>query len=85
MMVRIKISLDLERHALARARAASLGISLAEYVRRLIDRDVAERPDETDRSVVFDLGTSEGTDVATQRALMIGKATGAGKRRAGMP
>ena len=85
MMVRTEISLDLERHALARARAASLGISLAEYVRRLIDRDVAERPDETDRSVVFDLGTSEGTDIATQRAQMIGKATGAGKRRAGMP
>ena len=80
MMVRTQISLDSERHALARARAAALGISLAEYVRRLIDRDVAERPGKADRSVVFDLGTSEGTDIASQKARMIGEATGGGKR-----
>ena len=85
MMVRTQISLDLKRHALARARAAALGVSLAEYVRRLIGRDVAERPDETDRSVVFDLGTSGGTDIASQKARMIGEATGAGKGRAGTP
>ena len=85
MMVRTQISLDSKRHALARARAAALGISLAEYVRRLIDRDVAELPDKADRSVVFDLGTSGGTDIASQEARMIGEATGARKRRAGTP
>ena len=85
MMVRTQISLAPKRHALARARAAALGISLAEYVRRLIDRDVAERRGEADCSVVFDLGTSGGTDVASQKARMIGEATGARKRRARTP
>ena len=85
MMVRTQISLDLKRHALARARAAALGISLAEYVCRLIDRDVAEWPGKVDRSVVFDLGTSEGTDIASQKARMIGEATCAGKGCASTP
>ena len=81
MMVRTQISLDSERHAEARARAAAHGISLAEYVRRLVDRDLAELPRGADRSVVFDLGTSRGTDIAAQKAQMIGEATAAGKRR----
>ena len=81
MMVRTQISLDSERHAGVRARAAALGISLAEYMRRLVDQDLAERPRGTDRSVVFDLGTSRGTDIASEKARMIGEATSAGKRR----
>ena len=81
MMVRTQISLDSERHAQVRARAAALGVSLAEYMRRLVDQDLAERPLGTDRSVVFDLGTSQGTDIASGKAHMIGEATGAGKRR----
>ena len=81
MMVKTQISLDSERHAQARTRAAALGVSLAEYVRRLVDRDLAGRPRGADRSVVFDLGTSRGTDIASQKARMIGEATAAGKRR----
>ena len=81
MMIRTQISLDSERHAQVRARAAALGISLAEYMRRLVDRDFAEQPRGADRSVVFDLGTSRGTDIASQKAQMIGEATGAAKRR----
>ena len=81
MMVRTQISLDPELHAQARARAAALGISLAEYVRRLVERDLAQRPGTADRSVVFDLGASGGTDIASQKARMIGEATGAGKGR----
>ena len=81
MMVRTQISLDPERHAQVRARAAALGISLAEYMRRLVDQDLAERPRGADRSVVFDLGSSRGTDIASDKARMIGEATGAGKRR----
>lgn len=85
MMVRTQISLESERHAEARARAAAHGISLAEYVRRLVDRDLAERPRGADRSVVFDLGTSRGTDIASDKARMIAEATGAAKRRGGTP
>ena len=80
-MVRTRISLDPERHAQAQARAAAQGISLAEYVRRLIDRDLAEQARAVDRSVVFDLGTSRRTDIASNKARMIGEATAAGKRR----
>ena len=81
MMVRTQISLDSEQHARVRARAAALGVSLAEYVRRLVDQDLAGRPRGADRSVVFDLGKSRGTDIASEKARMIGEATGSGKRR----
>ena len=80
-MVRTQVSLDSERHAQARARAAARGISLAEYVRRLVERDLAEQPRGADRSAIFDLGTSRGTDIASDKADMIGEATGTGKRR----
>ena len=83
MMVRTQISLDSERHAQVRARAATLGVSLAEYMRRLVDRDLAERPRGADRSIVFDLGASRGTDIASEKARMIGEATGAEMRRHG--
>ena len=80
MMVRTQISLDPERHAQARARAAELGVSLAEYVRRLVDRDLSEGPRGVDRSAVFDLGTSQGTDIASEKAGMIGEASAAAAR-----
>ncbi len=81
MMVRTQISLDSELHTRVRARADALGISLAEYMRQLVDRDLAASPRSVDRSIVFDLGTSEGTDIASEKARMIGEAIGAGKRR----
>ena len=84
-MVRTQISLDAELHARTRARAAALGVSLAEYIRRLVDQDLAAPPRSADRSVVFDLGTSLGTDVAADKRRMIGEATGAGKRRRSAP
>ena len=52
-------------------------------MRRLVDRDLAERPREADRSIVFDLGASRGTDIASEKARMIGEATGAEMRRHG--
>lgn len=77
MMVRTQISLDSERHAQARARAAELGVSLAEYVRRLVDRDVARPPRTVDRSVVFDLGGGPPTDIAVHKDRMIAEAVAA--------
>ena len=52
-------------------------MSLAEYVRRLVDRDLSEGSREADRSAVFDLGTSQGTDIASEKTRMIGEATAA--------
>lgn len=81
MMVRTQISLDAERHAQVRARAAALGVSLAEYLRRLVDRDLAESPRHVDRSIVFDLGASKGADISSNKDRMIAEATGSRKRR----
>lgn len=79
-MVRTQISLDSESHTKLRARAAALGISIAEYMRRLVDQDLARTPARScDRSIVFDLGTSKGADVASEKDQMIGAATGADK------
>jgi hypothetical protein len=71
MMVRTQISLDSERHAQARARAAELGVSLAEYIRRLVNRDVARPPRSVDRSIVFDLGGGIPTDITRDKDRMI--------------
>ena len=81
MMVRTQISLNSELHTRVRARAAALGVSLAEYMRRLVDNDLAESPRSIDRSIVFDLGTSGTSDIASKKDRMIGEATAAGKLR----
>jgi len=64
MMARTQITLPPEEHVRARRRAAALGISLAEYVRRLVARDLAKPPRKGKPSAVFDLGDSGGADVA---------------------
>ena len=81
MMIRTQISLDSERHAQARARAAELGISLAEYVRQLVDRDVGRSPRVVDRSVVFDLGGGSPTDIASGKDRMTAEAIAASFKR----
>ena len=80
MMVRTQISLNSELHKKVRARAAALGISIAEYMRRLVGQDLAGTLSRScDRSIIFDLGTSKGADVASEKDQMIGVATGAEK------
>ncbi|MCB9373876.1 MAG: hypothetical protein H6518_14040, partial [Microthrixaceae bacterium] len=39
--MRTQIALEATQHARAKQKAASLGITLAEYIRRLVDRDLA--------------------------------------------
>ena len=80
MMVRTQISLDSEMHTQARKRAAKLGISLAEYIRRLVEQDLTKSARTVDRSIIFDLGGSKGTDIASEKDRMIGEAIVAGKR-----
>ena len=59
-----------------------MGISLAEYVRRLVDRDLGEveRP-AADISVLFGLGDSGGSDIANHKDEYIGEAFEAMRRR----
>ena len=73
-MTRTQLSFEREMLRRARTRANQLGISLAEYVRRLVARDLGERPSQGDPSAVFDLGRSRGSDVGRQKDRMLADA-----------
>jgi len=75
-MTRTQLSFDREMLRNARTRAGELGISLAEYVRRLVARDLGQRSRPSDPSLVFDLGGSGGSDVAAEKDAMLAKAFG---------
>ena len=76
MMVRTQITLDSELQVQARQRASELGVSLAEYVRRLVARDVTrpELEQKPDISCIFNLGSSDGQDIAGNKDAMIAEA-----------
>jgi hypothetical protein len=67
--------MDVETQRRAQARAADLGISFAEYVRRLVERDLGTTKPKVDISVIFDL-VKDGppTDIANDKDKMIGEA-----------
>jgi hypothetical protein len=75
MMVRTQIALEAEDHRRAKRRAAEMNVSLAEYVRRIVHRDLGagERP-KADISAIFDLGHSGGSDIAKHKDEYIGEA-----------
>ena len=79
MMARTQITMEPEIQRRVRQRAADLGISLAEYVRRLVERDLGSAPAKSDPSLVFDLGKSGGSDIATHKDSMIAEAFGASR------
>ncbi len=64
--MRTQIDLRPEQHAKAKAKAAALGITLAEYLRRLVDRDLHEVEPSSDPSTIFALGNSGGSDIANE-------------------
>lgn len=74
MMARTQITLEPEVQRRARQRAGDLGVSLAEYVRRLVARDLGNSPAKADPSLVFDLGKSRGSDIAKDKNAMIAEA-----------
>jgi hypothetical protein len=74
MMSRTQVMLESQTHRRARQRASELGVSLAEYVRRLVARDLADPQAEVDVTCVFDLGRSGGSDVAKNKESMIAEA-----------
>lgn len=65
----------------ARKRAAELGVSLAEYVRSLVSRDLGARERRADPSSIFDLGNSGTSDIARDKDRMIGEAIANERRR----
>ena len=82
-MARTQITLDPEMQRRARERAAELGISFAEYIRRLVAGDLGEPSRRVDPSVVFNLGSSGGADVAHEKDAMVGEALAADRDRKG--
>jgi GH24 family phage-related lysozyme (muramidase) len=75
MNARSQITMDPETQRRAHAKAEALGISFAEYVRRLVQQDLGEQRPAADVSVVFDLGASaEVTDIARDKDKLIGDA-----------
>ncbi len=82
MAQRTQISLPPEDHRRARARASELGISLAEYVRRLVARDLRAERQPAPVSALFELGSSrDGADVSTQKDAYVGEALISDDRR----
>lgn len=73
--------MSFERETLKRAkrRAGELGISLAEYVRRLVAEDLSQGRPSGDPSSIFDLGASGGSDVAAEKDAMVGEAMAGGR------
>jgi plasmid stability protein len=80
MMSRTQVSLDPELHRKAKARAAELGVSLAEYLRTLVANDLGGETSPPDPSAVFDLGDSGGSDIARHRDAYVAEAV-VGRRR----
>ena len=66
MMVRTQITLRPDTHRRAKRRAAERGISLAEYLRQVVDSDLGEQPKGDISAIIglFDTAASGGSDVA---------------------
>ena len=81
MNQRTQVTLDPELDRRAKRRASELGVSFAEYVRRLVARDLdIERP-RGDISIIFGLGRSGRTDVSENKDRYLGEAVEAEYRR----
>jgi hypothetical protein len=90
MNARTQITMDPEMQRRAHAKAAELGISFAEYVRRIIAQDLGEAKPKADISIFFDL-IDEGprTNIARDKDRFLAEAvwkehlrkTGGSRRR----
>ena len=75
MSARTHITMDPELQRRARAKAKELGISFAEYVRRLVANDIGEQKAKADISIFFDLvDGGPATNIARDKDKMIGEA-----------
>jgi len=81
MLSRTQITLESDLHQRARRRTGELGVSLAEYVRRLVARDLARPEIPVSVDFIFDLGNSEGSDVAREKDSMVAEAFAQSRRR----
>lgn len=81
MMARTQITLDGHSHKRARQRASELGLSLAEYFRRLVARDLGAPKTKVDVTCLFDLGSSGQSNIRRDKDRMISEAFQAEAKR----
>ncbi|MDE0067934.1 MAG: hypothetical protein OXN44_13810 [Acidimicrobiaceae bacterium] len=72
--MRTMILLPDHHHAEAKRKATSQGISLSEYIRGLVARDLQQGEPKKDPSVIFGLFDSEGSRIADGKQAMISEA-----------
>lgn len=83
MMVRTQISLDTEQRRAAKRKAAELGLSLAEYIRRRVERDLPHTGARRgDMSRLSGKGNSGGSDVAKFKHQYIAEASWSNRKQA---
>ena len=84
MNIRMQVTIPEQDHARATARAGALGISFAEYLRRLVLKDLEDLPDRPQPDVrgLFGIGDSGGGDVGRHKDAYLGEALAAAKARA---
>ncbi|MGE3712517.1 MAG: hypothetical protein AB7G35_22975 [Hyphomicrobiaceae bacterium] len=77
MVARTQITMTPELGRRARRRAAELGVSFAEYVRRVVRNDLGETGPKPNVSVLFDLVTDgPPSDIARDKDRMVAEAVG---------
>lgn len=74
MMVRTQISLEDHDHARAKDRAAELGISLSELIRRALRKELGERGGRGDISELFGILNSGHADTSQRVDELVGDA-----------
>ncbi len=76
MMSRTQVTLDSELQKRAQSHAGEMGISFAEYIRRLVARDLSRAERNASIQCVFDLGSSGGSDISKDKDAMLAAAFG---------
>ena len=78
----MQVTFEADEHRRAKRRAAELGISLSEFVRRAVDDALGEpeRP-KADISAIFGIGNSGGSDIANHKDDYIADAFEAHRKR----
>lgn len=74
MMARTQVSMSKEEQKRAKRRADELGISFAEYIRRLVRQDLGTSESGADISVIFGLGDSGGSNISRFKDEYVGEA-----------
>lgn len=64
--MRTQIALDDEQHARVKKKASELGVTMAEYIRTLVDRDLGKDNAQAPVASIVGLGDSGGSDIANE-------------------